>query len=77
VIQYHLEFRIYDSEDPNAPLSPIYRDRAELDVATLRTISDYRAFDTLATILKSALLTEGSTVLELRVLAATPLDTVR
>ena len=69
MIQYHLEFKIYDA-DSGAAYSPVYQDKAELDVKTLTSIGDRQALCTLFHILKNQLLEQGSTVLEKRALSA-------
>lgn len=65
MIQYRLAFSIVDSDGS----VPLYADVAELDVKTLVSVVDRLAFDTLADILRSQLLADGSTVLELREIA--------
>lgn len=70
-VQYQLTLEIYDTEqDETVRYKPVYRDCAELDVTSLRSIDDREAFATLAWIIEQSLVPKGSTVIERRVIEA-------
>jgi len=75
VITYRLQLTIHDDES-ETPHEALYRNVASLDVATIRSIDDRKAFDSLSTILRNELVPEGSTVMEIRELAGEPPQSV-
>ena len=68
MITYRLVFAVFD-DTSETPHVAIYRNLASLDVATLRSVDDRFAFDSLSSILRVELLSTGSTVLEKRALS--------
>jgi len=73
MIQYRLEFKMYDTELPsNVSYVPILSDSVELDVTSLTSIDDRRALRTLCNIIEAGLMPTGSTVLERRAIAEAP-----
>lgn len=69
MITYRLQLTIHDNSSETPSVAVLHR-VASLDVHSLQSINDQNALDMLADILRGELLPQGSTVEELRALAA-------